>query len=77
MEKVHYFTGENYNNVEFAVRSQVPVACNCNSSYSGGWDWENHGSRPADAKIFETLSQQEKLDVVMCSCFLSYYKKHK
>jgi hypothetical protein len=29
------------------------VAQTCNSSYSGGRDWEYHGSRQAKAKIYE------------------------
>jgi hypothetical protein len=29
------------------IISQVPVAHTCNSSYSGGRDQEDHGSKPA------------------------------
>jgi hypothetical protein len=28
-------------------RCLMPVAHTCNSSYLGGWDWEDHFSRPA------------------------------
>jgi hypothetical protein len=27
--------------------SSVPVACTCDLSYLGGWDWEDHDLRPA------------------------------
>jgi hypothetical protein len=36
---------------------QVPVAHTCNPSYLGGWDWEYHGSRPAQANsLWDTIS---------------------
>jgi hypothetical protein len=38
----------------------------CIPSYSGGEDWEDLGSRPAQAKVIETLSpSNKKLGVVV------------
>jgi hypothetical protein len=45
------------------------VAYSCNPSNSGGRDWENHSSRPTQAKVIETPSQ---LDTVSCTCHPSY-----
>jgi hypothetical protein len=40
------------------TQSCVPVAHTCNPSYLGGWDQEDHGSRPVQAKNSgETHSQ--------------------
>jgi hypothetical protein len=33
----------------YAVFSWAPVAHTCNPSFLGGWDWEDHGSRTAQA----------------------------
>jgi hypothetical protein len=41
-----------------SIRIQMLVAHACNPSYSGGTDQEDHGSKPAQAKIPETLSQK-------------------
>jgi hypothetical protein len=39
--------------------SQVPVAHNCNPSYSGGRDQEDHSSKPAQANSFgDPISQR-------------------
>jgi hypothetical protein len=38
--------------------NQVLVAPVCNPSYSGGRDKMDHGSKPAWAKVHETLSQK-------------------
>jgi hypothetical protein len=38
----------------FTSSSHVPVAPACHPSYLGGWDWEDHGSRPAWGTVLET-----------------------
>jgi hypothetical protein len=40
----------------------------CNSSYSGGRDQEDHGSKPA---WWESISTN-KLGIVLCTCHPSY-----
>jgi hypothetical protein len=36
------------------------MAYTCNPSYLGGWDWEDHGSKPAQAKKFWDPISREK-----------------
>jgi hypothetical protein len=46
------------------------VTDTCNLSYSGGTDWEDHGSRPAWAKVSETphLNQKAGHGSEACTC---------
>jgi hypothetical protein len=49
------------------------VAHTCNLSYSGSGNWENQGSRPAQAKSSQhPISSNTKLSLVLCACYLSY-----
>jgi hypothetical protein len=42
-----------------------------------GWDLEDHGSRPAQAKSsWDPPSQWKKLGVVVCTCHPIYHGKH-
>jgi hypothetical protein len=45
---------------KLCIVSQTPVAHACNTSYSGGRDQENHGSKPARANSTTTLSKKKK-----------------
>jgi hypothetical protein len=48
------------------------VAHACNSSYSGGRDWEDGGSRPAWAKSSRDPISINNLGVVVNTCHPSY-----
>jgi hypothetical protein len=39
---------------------QVPEAHTCNPNYSGGRDWEDHGSKPAQANTLPAQASEKK-----------------
>jgi hypothetical protein len=48
----------------------------CHPSYEGGWDGEDGGSKPTQAKMFTRLHlNKKKLSVIMCAFYPSDGKK--